>query len=258
MGDTTSFASVSFQRDDSQHVVKLVFAGEFKGNIDSLVGTAIVHNNDFVSSGLPVLRVASSMALVGLTSSTLSTASPPDVLVEPCNSFLECRENAVLLVVRREDDAQPHLGGLNGSDARCRGSVVLGGLGGLALCEPTVVPARELTWGRGLARGGLAGDVFLLRGEHGSRLGRNDVEEDEELLMLGSPPRCRPLVGRRRICKGETYQRLRNQCNYSDASELNVHRDRVDLLHQERELGLEDVQYRHGFGMRAASGAAWL
>lgn len=182
--DAAALAPVSDEGHDAKDVVQPVVAGKVQHHVDGAVAAAVVDNEDLVAAGRVGARGrgASAAAPVGADGSP-GLGGAADVLVEVGDSLAERGEDALLLVVGREDDAQEHLCGLDGADVG-RGQRVLVGRDALlvqaALGEPAVVPAGQRRGRRGRARG--AGrDVRLLRREGWSGPGGDEMEEAQEL-----------------------------------------------------------------------------
>lgn len=107
------------------------------------------------------------------------------VFIEISDSLFEGRDNAIFFVVGWEDNAQTHFGGFDVSSIGSRecfiGADVL--LASLSLSEPAIVPAGERL--RLCAPfSGMAGKVGLFGGVDGSRLWRDEMEDDIELGMV--------------------------------------------------------------------------
>jgi hypothetical protein len=108
------------------------------------------------------------------------------VFIEISDSLLEGGDNASFFVVGWEDDAQTHFGGfdvssIGGRECFIRADVLLTSL---SLSEPAIVPAGErLRLCTSLS--GMAGKVCLFGGVDGSRLWRDEMEDDIELGMNG-------------------------------------------------------------------------
>lgn len=186
--DAAAFAPVSNQGHDADDVVESVVAGKVEHHVDRLVAAAVVDDEDLVPAG-PLgrhgaRRVAPRMAPpVGADGGGPGFRGATDVLVEPGDGLFEGGQDAFLLVVGREDDAQVHLCGLNGAGVGQEERLVAGRgtlLIDAALGEPAVVPAWQLSRRRGRARGARR-DVCLLRREGRAGLGGDEVKEDEEL-----------------------------------------------------------------------------
>lgn len=192
-----ALAAVLDEGDDAQDVVEALLAGEFEGHVDGAVGAAVVDDQNLVArdrglaavllGALPedlavVLRRGADGAALLLVLLRLAAGWAAEARVEILDGLLESRYDAVLLVVGGDDDGDLDLGRLDGTGVGdAEGCVASGGrLAQLALGVPAIVPAGQ---GTRLADAavGLGGYVGLLGGEGISRLGRDDVEDEEDL-----------------------------------------------------------------------------
>ena len=186
VGHPAALAAVLLQRDHPQQIVELVVSGKVEHHFHGAVRAPVIDDEDLIATRLPVLGVSRPLPAPALAAR--SAAHPANVLIQPGDGLLQRRHDAVLLVVRGEDDAQVDLGGLDVARVRRRllGAALVWVLGvglfaGLALGEPAVVPAGQLARARGLPGRGLRRDIRLLGGDYGAWLGGDEVEEDEEL-----------------------------------------------------------------------------
>lgn len=114
-----------------------------------------------------------------------SLFGPAKVFIEIGDSLFKGGDNACFFIVGWEDNAQTQLGGFDVSSIGSRecfiGTDVL--LASLSLSEPAIVPAGERL--RLCASfSGMAGKVGLFGGVDGSRLWRDEMEDDIELGMV--------------------------------------------------------------------------
>jgi hypothetical protein len=101
------------------------------------------------------------------------------VLIKISDGLFQSRDHTVFLIVSWEYDTQAHFSGL---DVASVGSGIGFGrlnvlLPVLALCKPAVVPAWQRL-GLCSSGSGMARDVLLLGGVNGTRLWRDEMEND--------------------------------------------------------------------------------
>lgn len=119
-----ALAAVPLQRHHPQHVVQAVLARELERHLHRPVPAAVVHDEDLVARQVLLLprRVLSVLASSRGRSLgkrvRVRTSVAAEGRVEVFDGFFQGRQDAVLLVVRREHDAHAHFGGLDGPGIR--------------------------------------------------------------------------------------------------------------------------------------------
>lgn len=187
MGDTAALAPVLSQRHNPQDIMQAILLRKVQNHIDRLVATPVIDNDNLIAAETKLLWIGSArrMPLLCRHSRVLGAGAASKVLVQILHGLLQRGDDTILFVVRGKDDAEEKLGGLDGTNIRSWVCLVRANslLVDTALCKPSVVPAGERARGR-LARGA-AGDVCLFRGEDGARLRGDEVQEKEELRIIG-------------------------------------------------------------------------
>lgn len=181
-----ALAPVLLKPHNPYNIMQAPLLRELQHDLNRPVPTPITHDDDLVprdprrrtAPQRPLMRAREPLALP-----PLPLPGPPERLVKVLDRLVERKRNPLLLVVRRDHDADQHGGGLDGAGV---GDVELAELGlaalrEAALGEPCVVPAGELAGGRRAVGGG--GLVGLLGGEGGAGL-RGDVVEGVVDLVL--------------------------------------------------------------------------